>query len=223
VIKEIIGYSTLYNCDCKDLMAQYPDKHFDLAIVDPPFGLKRFSAKDGGNSRVMTSFPRKNCNWNIMKPDQNYFNELFRVSKYQIIWGGFNFTLPTSEYFIVWDKEKTVPNFARCELEWTNYPLPAKLFKYRWDGFLQENMKNKEVKIHPAQKPIALYKFLLANYAKPNDKILDTHFGSGSIAIACNELGFNLTASEIDQDYFNAACLRVREANKQGDLFREAV
>ena len=197
-----------------DLMAQYPDKHFDLAIVDPPFGgaVNKKVARTGGTwaAKYGTNINK----WDIV-PDQAYFNELFRVSKYAIVCGGNYFQLPSSRNFIIWQKH--IPeNFtmAMCEYLWTNIDGNAKIFKCPSIG---------EDRFHPTQKPVALYKWLLSKYAKQGDKILDTHFGSGSIAIACNEMSFNLTASEIDQDYFNAACLRVREANKQGDLFREAV
>jgi site-specific DNA-methyltransferase (adenine-specific) len=118
-------------------------------------------------------------------------------------------------------KEQSVSNFAQCELAWTNCHITPKVFRHRWCGFLRASEKGIK-RIHPTQKPVALYKWLLSKYAKPSWKILDTHFGSGSIAVACNEMGFNLTASEIDEDYFNAACKRIKEANKQGDLFREA-
>ena len=212
-MKEKIGYSTLYNCDCMDLMAQYPDKHFDLAIVDPPYRDKNQPTQSMRSMGKMKHFG--------YKPEQNYFTELFRVSQNQIIWGANNFIqyLQNTNNMIFWYKYNFIPNYSDGEFAWTSFDTPSRCFMYTDRGFL-----NKEgVKIHPTQKPVALYKWLLSRYAKPGDKILDTHFGSGSIAIACNELGFNLTASEIDQDYFNAACLRVREANKQGDLFREAV
>jgi len=220
--KEIIGYSTLYNCDCKDLMAQYPDKHFDLAIVDPPYGILS-DKKVSGFMREMNTYSTHNKNWDV-RPSTNYFKELFRVSKNQIIWGLQYFVndLPDFTAPIIWDKVTGDSFFADAELAFCSLPGTARIFKHQWCGCFKGSEKQ-EKNIQSCQKPIALYKFLLANYAKPNDKILDTHFGSGYIAIACNELGFNLTASEIDQDYFNAACLRVREANKQGDLFRDAV
>jgi site-specific DNA-methyltransferase (adenine-specific) len=209
--KEVIGNATLYLGDCIDLMKQFPDKHFDLAIVDPPYGLKVFTKKNGGNSKKIKCFGKKTDKWNNTKPDKNYFQELFRVSKYQIIWGRNNFTLPESEYFIVWDKGEGFPSFAQCELAWTSCHIPAKIFRHRWRGNSRDSERNIK-RIHPTQKPVALYKWLLSKYAKPGDKILDTHLGSGSIAIACNELGFNLTAIEIDEDYFNAACKRIQRA-----------
>ena len=215
-----------------DLMAQYPDKHFELAIVDPPYGIGEHGGKirNGINGKkrgfeVKINYQKKE--WDKSRPTNDYFNELFRISKNQIICGGNYFVqfLKPSMGWIYWDKKISNPNsdFSDGELIYTSFNRALRKFVYGWIGLDYVNNKNEDRKIHPTQKPVALYKWLLSRYAKPNDKILDTHFGSGSIAIACNELGFNLTASEIDQDYFNAACLRVREANKQGDLFREAV
>jgi len=209
--KEIIGNCTLYNADCMKIMSQYPDKHFDLAIVDPPYGKSDGCKRTGGT--WAKKYGKNITDWDIA-PDQSYFNELTRVSKYQIIWGGNYFTLPPSRNFIIWKKH--IPeNFtlAMCEYAWTNIKGNAKLFYYH-----SFNPK----RIHPTQKPVALYKWLLSKYAKQGDKILDTHLGSGSIAVACNEMGYDLTASEIDADYFTAACDRVREANKQTELFKEA-
>ena len=192
-------------------MAQYPDKHFDLAIVDPPYRDKNQPTKDmRKNGGKMDDFGKK--------PDNAYFQELFRVSKNQIIWGANNFQLYGYKGFVIWEKLSISDTFtmSMAELAYISEGLgtTSKIFKY---------IPQDPLRISPTQKPVALYKWLLSKYAKQGDKILDTHFGSGSIAVACNELGFNLIASEIDQDYFNAACLRVREANKQGDLFREAV
>jgi site-specific DNA-methyltransferase (adenine-specific) len=196
-------------------MSQYPDKYFNLAIVDPPYGIERWKRKDDHwEGRSFNVSPEK---WNNKKPDQGYFNELFRVSDYRIIWGGFNFTLPNSEYFIVWDKEQVVPNFAECELAWTNCKVPAKIFRHRWFGFHKESEKGIQ-NICPVQKPVALYKWLLYRYAKPGWRILDTHLGSGSSAVACYEMGFQLIASEIDADYYEAAVERLRLFASQGTL-----
>jgi len=224
---EQIGTCTLYNADCMELMAQYPDKHFDLAIVDPPYFKgpenTRYYGSEKSNTGVNRPQYRQMVTWDI--PTNNYYNELCRVSMDQVIWGinYFNFkNVPCGR--IVWDKKKNEAcTFSDGEIASCSLINTVKFFRYQWDGMLQENMKNKELKIHPCQKPIALYKFLLSKYAKQGDKILDTHLGSGTHAIACNEMGFDLTASEIDADYFTAACERIREANRQGDLFRQAV
>jgi len=198
------------NEDNMELMARYDDKYFDLAIVDPPYGIERFKAKDGGNSKKIKSFGDKDKNWNDIKPIDEYWNELFRVSKYQIIWGSNNFNLPTSEYFIVWDKMQMMPSFAQCEQAWTNCRVPAKIYRKR---------SIDPERIHPTQKPIALYEWLLMNYAKEGDKILDTHLGSGSIAIACHNLGFDLTACELDKDYYEAALKRFNNHKNQLRMF----
>jgi len=216
---EQIGYSTLFLCDCMDLMATLPDKSIDLAIVDPPYG----GGNHNMNNKICDGVRNKSYDkankikeWDNA-PSDDYFNELFRVSKYQIICGGNYFNLPPSRNFIIYCKEN-IPetfNMAMAEFLWTNIDGNSKVFRYR----AKQNID----RFHPCEKPVSLYKWLLSRYAKQGDKILDTHFGSGSIAIACNEMGFNLIASEIDQDYFNAAVSRVKEENKQGLLFRKAV
>jgi len=188
------------NEDNMELMARYPDKYFDLAIVDPPYGIERF--KKGGSH--VNKYGSENGQWNNEKPTKIYFDELFRVSKNQIILGANNFQLPTSEYFIIWQKSNAEDfSFAMCEMAWTNCKVPAKVYKK-----LHITVKDKN-KIHPTQKPIELYKWLLDKYAKPNDKILDTHLGSGSIAIACHDYGFDLTACELDKEYFDKAIKRI--------------
>jgi site-specific DNA-methyltransferase (adenine-specific) len=201
------------NEDNMELMARYPDKYFDLAIVDPPYGIERFkkvtttpTVKDVHAKR----FQRMET-VNNEKPTLNYWNELFRVSKNQIVWGANNFELPPSEYFLCWNKEQAMPNFATLEYAWVSMGLkkPAKLFTY------SIHKHNQTHKVHPTQKPVALYKWLLKNYAKESDKILDTHLGSGSIAIACHDLGFDLTACELDTDYYNAAIKRLTDHQKQ--------
>ena len=175
------------NEDNMELMARYPDNYFDLAIVDPPYGIERFKKINDGDA--IHSQRDSGKNWNNHKPQHEYFSELFRVSKNQIIWGANNFTLPESEYFLIWDKKQMYPNFARCEMAFVSMGLkkPAKIFEY-------SIAKISGKKHHPAEKPVKLYEWLLMNYAKEGDKILDTHLGSGSIAIACHNLGFELTA-----------------------------
>jgi site-specific DNA-methyltransferase (adenine-specific) len=150
-------------------------------------------------------------------PDKEYFEELERVSQYQIIWGANNFQLPKSEYFVVWDKMQSVDNFASAEYAWTNRPLPAKVFRYSIHQTIQDRAKEHGA-IHPTQKPIALYKWLLSNYAKPGDKILDTHVGSASSLIACHQMGFEYWGFELDTDYFNAATKRLEAVKAQVSL-----
>jgi len=207
------------NCDNMELMARYEDNHFDLAIVDPPYGIERFKKGIGKNERhtVKTT----SLLWNNNTPTEAYFDELFRVSKNQIIWGANNFILPPTEYFCCWNKEQTVSNFATLEYAWVSMGLkkPAKLFTYTWNGMLQGDMKNKEIKIHPTQKPVALYKWLLSNYAKAGDLILDTHVGSASSLIACEQMGFDYVGCELDPEYYEKACKRIKEETAQADMF----
>ena len=197
------------NGDCLEAMKEYPDNYFDLAIVDPPYGLERF--KHGGS--VINKYGSENGKWNNEKPTRKYFEELFRVSKNQIIWGANNFILPTSEYFIIWDKVNPENfSFAMCEMAWTNIKKPAKIFKF--------NSKNESNdRIHPTQKPVALYKWLLKNYTKEGDIILDTHVGSASSLIACEDMGFEYVGYEIDEDYYKAASKRLETFKSQIRMF----
>jgi len=197
------------------LMARYPDGYFELAIVDPPYGIERFKKSFGDTRFKMDKRTAKNgIEWDN-KPSQEYWLELFRVSQNQIVWGANNFVMPPSEYFCIWNKKQTVDNFATAEYAWVSMGLkkPAKMFNY---SIHKHNHTNK---IHPTQKPIALYEWLLMNYAKEGDKILDTHLGSGSIAIACHNLGFDLTACELDPEYYEAAIKRIENHKAQQRLF----
>jgi len=204
--------------DCMALMARYPDKHFDLAIVDPPYGIARLSVEenrspDSKHRRSMAKMVNSAKAWNSKKPDAAYFAELFRVSRNQIVWGANNYDLPPTEYFCVWDKQQTVPNFASAEYAWVSmgWKMPAKVFRYQIHGAASDDGD----KIHPTQKPVALYRWLLANYAEKGQRILDTHLGSGSHAIACHYFGAHLTACEIDADYFAAATARIQRETAQ--------
>lgn len=208
----MIEMNRFYNCDNMEYMATVPDKFFELAAVDPPYGIERFLKNDGGNSQKIKSFGDKEKNWNNIKPDKKYFDELFRISQNQIIWGGNNFELPTSEYFIIWDKEQMMPSFARCEMAWTSCKVPAKIFK-------QRTVETGRIKIHPTQKPVALYRWILQNYAKKGDKIFDSHVGSGSSIIACIEEGFEYVGCELDKDYYKSASDRIEIFKSQGKLF----
>jgi site-specific DNA-methyltransferase (adenine-specific) len=197
------------------LMARYEDNHFDLAIVDPPYGY-------GDKETNILNFRQKeqHKNWNTA-PSNNYFLELFRVSKNQIIWGGNYFSFIWGyggRCFIYWHKGNPVPNFADGELAWTSFNKNAKQFNYRYYGNLEGNTSTSK-KFHPTQKPIALYEWLLMNYANEGDKILDTHLGSGSIAIACHNLKFDLTACELDKDYYEAALKRLKIHQQQLTMF----
>jgi len=217
-----------YNMDCMNAMEGMKDNEFDLAIVDVPYGIGEngsrnktrgkliFRSKTFVNSKNYKGFAGDDKE----PPKQQYFNELFRVSKNQIIWGANHFIEKinkNSSCWIVWDKDNGNSDFADCELAWTSFKTAVRKFKFRWNGLLQENMKNKEFRIHPTQKPVALYKWLLTNYAKQGDKILDTHLGSGSSRIACYDLGFDFVGYELDKEYFKAQEKRFeKHINQQG-------
>lgn len=194
-----LGNITLYNDDCMKVMREFPDKYFDLAIVDPPYGIGI------SNNPVRQMHERKN--WDNQIPEKEYFQELFRVSKEQIIWGGNYFSLPPTQNYIVWDKKQPEDfSLAMCELAWCSIQRPAKMFRY--------SVLTERNKIHPCQKPILLYKWLLVNYAN-GGQILDTHLGSGSIACACHDLGYSLVGIEIDKDYYNNAVKRIKQHQLQ--------
>ncbi len=206
---------------CEDnmqLMARYEDNHFDLSIVDPPYGIRENGDKNHYRGKLAKSKNYKSfAGGDKSIPNASYFKELMRVSKNQIIWGG-NYMinhLHNTSCFIVWDKNNGNTDFADCELGWTNFKSAVRKYKFTWNGMLQHDMKNKEVRIHPTQKPVKLYEWLLMNYAKEGDKILDTHLGSGSIAIACHNLGYDLTACELDKDYYEAAIKRIEQHKQQ--------
>lgn len=210
------------NEDNMQLMARYEDNYFDLAIVDPPYGLN--IAKSGSLGR--DKFSKKD--WDTQTPKQEYFDELQRVSKNQIIWGWNYMTdkLPTCKGFIYWNKLNHHENRSSGELAYCSINGLAKHFEYMWDGNRYgfksqkiEGVGKPSIRIHPTQKPIKLYEWLLMNYAKEGDKILDTHLGSGSIAIACHNLGFDLTACELDTEYFEAAIKRINNHKAQTRLF----
>ena len=209
---------TVTNEDNMLLMARYPDNYFDLAIVDPPYGIERFkkvSEKDLLTKSVHAKRFQRMETVNDNKPSIEYWNELFRVSKNQIVFGANNFVMPTSEYFLIWDKKQAMPNFARCEYAWVSMGLkkPAKICEH------SIHIHNQTEKIHPTQKPIYLYKFILDNYINEGGKILDTHLGSGSIAIACHDYGFELTACELDKEYYDKAIQRIKNHTNQQKLF----
>ena len=200
------------------LMARYPDNYFELAIVDPPY-MDNIDEYMGMQKRLKGSAINKIYNniENFNKPEHKYFNELFRVSKNQIIWGINHFeNFGTGR--IIWDKDNT-GQFNDGELAFQSKSNSIRICKCRWNGMLQYDMKNKEKRIHPTQKPIRLYEWLLMNYAKEGDKILDTHLGSGSIAIACHNLGYDLTACELDKEYYNAAIKRIEQHKAQLRIF----
>ena len=221
-IPRVIGSLSFYNADNMEIMKRYPDKYFDLAIVDPPYGIERFknvtttpSDKDVHAKR----FQRMET-VNNEKPTDEYWSELFRVSKNQIVWGANNFVLPPSEYFLCWNKEQAMPNFATLEYAWVSMGLkkPAKLFTY------SIHKHNQVDKVHPTQKPVPLYDWIIRNYSFVGAKILDTHLGSGSIAIAIekvnrlDKMNLQFVGIEIDKEYFEKALNRIEQYCRQGTL-----
>lgn len=218
---------TITNEDNMLLMSRYEDNYFDLAIVDPPYGIGMDGGYIGGEGKNFIGKKVKPKNykkkdWDNNSPHIEYFNELIRISKNQIIWGANHFIskIPyDSPCWIVWDKEN-FGKFADCELAWTSFKTAVRQYRFKWAGFLQGyGTANKENRIHPTQKPVALYKFILENYAKSGDKILDTHLGSGSIAIACHDYGFDLTACELDKEYYDKAIQRIKDHTNQLTMF----
>lgn len=210
----------LLNIDCMDFMATCKDKQFQLSITDPPYGINIIESGQVGGEKCAKVSQYKKSQWDNSIPPAEYFNELRRISENQIIWGG-NYMieyLTNTSCMLIWDKDNT-GNFADAEIAWTSFNSPVRIFKFRWNGMLQENMKDKETRIHPTQKPVQLYKWLLKNYSKPTDKIIDTHLGSGSSAIAAYDFGCDFVGCEIDKDYYDAAVKRFENYKLQMKLF----
>jgi DNA modification methylase len=224
--------SEAHNIDCKLYMKTLPDKCIDVAIVDPPYGINapnmtmgsNMNRKHGGyNGESVAQQLKKgrlnqgsgklknralntmSCEWDFFPPDKEYFDELFRVSKNQIIWGGNYFNLPPTRGIVIWDKMQPWENFSQVELAWTSFDVPASIIHLSNTGGA-----NKEIKIHPTQKPTPIYHFLMKKFCKAGDKILDTHLGSGSSRITAYKMGFDFYACEIDKDYFDAQEERFR-------------
>jgi len=220
-----IGTATLIHGDCEEFMKDLPDKSFDLAVVDPPYGIGESRNVRGGTQFGNAAAPSKDYgvkDWDKSAPDNNYFIELVRVSKNQIIWGANHFVervAKGSPCWIVWDKMTGTNGYADCELAYTSFPTAVRQFRFQWAGMLQGDMKNKESRIHPTQKPVKLYEWIYSNYAKPGQTILDTHGGSMSSVIAALNMGFEITCIEKDEDYFNAAVERVIKSQQQQKLF----
>jgi len=213
----------IYQADCLEAMALMPDKAFELALVDPPYGIGENGDRNASRGKLAVAKDYKPfAGGDKYAPPVEYFNELQRVSKNQIVWGANHFIdriAKPSSCWIVWDKVTGNSDFADSELAWTSFKTAVRNFRFRWSGMLQDDMKNKETRIHPTQKPVKLYEWLLTNYAKPGDRILDTHLGSGSSAIACDNLGFELTAYELDEEYVDGAVKRLIEHRKQLKIF----
>lgn len=203
---------TITNEDNMELMSRYPDKYFDLAIVDPPYGIDYAKRKQKNKNSKIKYTPKT---WDVDRPSKSYFDELKRVSKNQIIWGGNYFLdiLGNSRGMICWDKcQPEGLDQAMCEYAWISIDKSAKIVK-------TSIQQIQFTRTHPTEKPIKLYKWILDVYAKQGDKILDTHLGSGSIAIACHDYGFELTACELDKEYYDKAVERIKNHTNQQNLF----
>lgn len=211
--------SVVFNCDCIEYMRTVPDKYFDLCVADPPYGInadikqQKRGGKKAGNAKCASKTYAK-TNWDNQAPSAELFNEILRVSKNAIIWGANHFIskLPhDSSCWIVWGKDNGDNSYADCELAWTNFKSAVRKFKYKWHGMLQEDMKHKEVRIHPTQKPIALYGWILDKYAMGGGKIFDPFLGSGSSRIAAYKKGYDFYGCELDKGYYEAQELRFQK------------
>ena len=212
------------NEDCMEVMARYPDKHFELAVVDVPYGIDASNDARGGKQHGNAIAPSKSYGakeWDKEAPPQQYFDELIRVSKNQIVWGANHFIskIPRdSSCWLVWDKVTGDNNYADCELAWTSFPLAVRQFTFMWKGMFQQNMRAKENRIHPTQKPVALYDWIFKNYAEQGMKILDTHGGSMSSVISADKAGLEMVCCELDKEYFDKAVERFKQYKSQETL-----
>ena len=244
--------SETYLMDCILGMKEYPDKYFDLAVVDPPYGINVITGrsfgdplrKDGsirhgidkrnGATIIRKPSKYKNKNWDKEPPSMEYFTELFRVSKSQVIWGANHFIsrMPyDSSCWIIWDKVNGSNDFADCEMAWTSFKKATRMFSFMWNGMLQGSSQNgkvmegnitkRELRIHPTQKPVKLYDWIFKNYSEPNFKILDTHLGSGSSRIAAHKAGLHFVGFEIDEEYFYSQEMRFKNYRSQLNLFQK--
>jgi len=230
---QAVPSSEVYLMDCIQGMKHYPDKWFDLAVVDVPYGIDEANGKNAsrnkgfgkGNTKSKKITLSKDYgvkDWDKEPPNQEYFTELFRVSKNQIIWGANHFIsrMPyDSSCWLVWDKDNGESDFADCELAWTSFKKAVRMYKYRWNGLLQQDMKNKEVRIHPTQKPIGLYDWIFARFAEEGMKVLDTHLGSQSSRISANKYQLNFVGFETDEEYFNKGNKRYDDFISQTRMF----
>lgn len=222
---QAVPSSEVYLMDCIQGMKHYPDKWFDLAVVDPPYGISasndaRGNTKYGKAAATSKSYGKKD--WDNEPPPLEYFVELFRVSKEQIIWGANHFIsrMPyDASCWLVWDKDNGDNGYADCELAWTSFDKAVRKVKYRWHGMIQQNMKNKEERMHPTQKPVGLYDFIYEKFAEAGMKVLDTHLGSQSSRISANKYQLNFVGFETDEEYFNKGNKRYDDFVSQTRLF----
>ena len=223
----MLEVNKIHNGDCLELMKEIPDKSIDLVLTDPPYGINVYNSvyKNRGEYRSKNSKARngnyKPCEWDKDIPCKDIFEHIFRVSKHQIIFGGNYFIeyLHNSPCWLVWDKNNGTTDFADCELAWTNFKSSVRKYLWTWNGMLQHDMKNKDVRIHPTQKPLKLFEMILNDYSNENDLILDCFSGSGTTAIACHNLKRRFICIEKDYDYWKASCERLENTKAQLKLF----
>lgn len=211
----------LYNDDCLNVMRLMADKSVDLILTDPPYGIGEAAGKNKSRDNIAVAKDYGNLDWDNSIPGAEYFSEIMRVSRHQVIFGGNYFIehLKNSPCWIVWDKDNGENDFADCELAWCSFSSAVRRLKYRWNGMLQQDMRNKEIRVHPTQKPVRLFEWILEKYAEPGWKIMDPFLGSGSTAIAANRLGFDFIGVEREQAYFEAALERIPRETAQLALF----
>ena len=211
----------IINADCMDILKELPDKCIDLVLTDPPYGIGESAGKNKsrGNKAIAKDYGNKD--WDNSIPEKEIFNEILRVSKHQIIFGGNYFVeyLHNSPCWLVWDKNNGANDFADCELAWTNFKSAVRKYLWTWNGMLQHDMKNKDVRIHPTQKPLKLFEMILRDYSNENDLVLDCFSGSGTTAIACHNLNRRFICIEKDYDYYKASVERLKDAQSQLKLF----
>ena len=210
IVKMLIK-SEVHLIDCMEFMRSVPDNFYSLAVVDPPYGIGASKMQMGNNAKKKWS---KGKNWDNETPTDEYWKQLFRVSKNQIVWGGNYFELPLTKSWIVWDKNNGESGFADCELAWTSFNKPMRIKKIHWTGSAS-NWEDTNGKIHPTQKPIKLYDWIFKNYAKPGDTILDTHMGSQSSRISAYKAGLDYTGCELDPEYFEQGNQRFEDFLKK--------
>ena len=217
-----IKTAKMYNMDCMDFMADIPDNYYSLALVDPPYGIDVSASGKVGGRKLAKVKDYGAKEWDKQPPNEEYFSQLRRVSRNQIVWGANHFIsrLPfDSSCWLVWDKDNS-GNFADCELAWTSFDTAVRKFMWRWNGMLQQNMKNKEERIHPTQKPIALYEWIYHNYLPQGGKVIDTHAGSQSNTIAAlKAANIEIDAIELDKEYYDKSVQRVKDFAAQLTMF----
>jgi len=213
---------TLYNADCIDVMRDMPDNSADLILTDPPYGIGESKEKNLSRGKLTTPTNYGHYEWDDKPMTNEQKDECLRVSRNQIFFGGNYFELPPSPCWIVWDKDNGKSDFADCELAWTSFKTAVRIFKWRWQGMLQEDMKHKEVRVHPTQKPVPLMEWIIANYSNPNDLIFDGFMGSGSTGVAAMKLNRRFIGVELSEEYCEIAKARIHAAElmAEADLFK---